>query len=189
MHTEHEQWIMKAGEKDYLKESNGTKANCNTNVMQVLKSRIYISYGHVAVTQDASLRTTQLPCLYVLRLGLFPHRLWKDSASCSRLSLKRLCRLFCASLIRYFLLPSSSWAVSGPWLTSISSASRTFVPLCLPTPALHFVAPVFRLIKRIRNPGLTFKLSQNLTFLFIFWPLFWRGDHWFLMKVTTGQFS
>ena len=75
----------------------------------------------MAVTQDASLRTTQLPCLYVLRLGLFPHRLWKDSASCSRLSLKRLCRLFCASLIRYFLLPFSSWAVSGPWLTSISS--------------------------------------------------------------------
>ena len=111
--------LMKAGEKDYLKESNGTKANCNTNVMQVWKWRIYISY--VAVTQDASLRTTQLPCLYVLRLGLFPHRLWKNSASCSRLSLKRLCRLFCASLIRYFLLPSSSWAVSGPWLTSISS--------------------------------------------------------------------
>ena len=28
------------------------------------------------------------------------------------------------------------------------------LPLCLPTPALHCVAPVFRLIKRIRNPGL-----------------------------------
>ena len=28
---------MKAGEKNYLKESNGTKANCNANVTQVLK--------------------------------------------------------------------------------------------------------------------------------------------------------
>ena len=42
--------------------------------------------------------------------------------------------------------------------------SRSFVPLCLPTPTLHCVVPVFRLIKRIRNPGLTFKLCQNLTF-------------------------
>ena len=41
MHAKHEQWKMKAGEKDYLKESNGTKANCNTNVTQVWKSRIY----------------------------------------------------------------------------------------------------------------------------------------------------
>ena len=51
-----------------------------------------------------------------------------------------------------------------------STASRTFVPLCLPTPTLHCVSPVFRLIKRIRSPGLTFKLCQNLTLLFIFWP-------------------
>ena len=36
---------------------------------------------------------------------------------------------------------------------SESLASRTFVPLCLPTATLHCVAPVFRLIKRIRNPG------------------------------------
>ena len=34
---------MKAGEKNYLKESNGTKANCNANVTQVRKSRIYIN--------------------------------------------------------------------------------------------------------------------------------------------------
>ena len=34
----------------------------------------------------------------------------------------------------------------------------------LPTPALHCVVPAFRLIKRIRNPGLTFKLCQILTF-------------------------
>ena len=61
--------------------------------------------------------------------------------------------------------------------------------LCLPTPALHCVAPVFRLIKRIRNPGLTFKLCHNLIFMFIFWPLLWLGYHWFPMKVTTGQFS
>ena len=27
------------------------------------------------------------------------------------------------------------------------------------------------------NQSLTFKLSQNLTFLSIFWPLFWREDH------------
>ena len=68
-----------------------------------------------------------------------------------------------------------------------SPASRTFVPLCLPTPALHCVAPVFRLIKTIRNPGLTFKLCQNLTFLFIFWSLFWRGDYWVPMKVVTSH--
>ena len=37
---------------------------------------------------------------------------------------------------------------------SESLASRTFVPLCLPTPTLHCVAPVFKkLIERIRNPG------------------------------------
>ena len=54
------------------------------------------------------------------------------------------------------------------------------------THTLHCVAPVFRLIKRIRNSGLTFKLCQNLTFLFIFWPLFWQGDHWVLMKVITS---
>ena len=35
--------LMKAGEKNYLKESNGTKANCNANVTQVWKSRIYIA--------------------------------------------------------------------------------------------------------------------------------------------------
>ena len=33
--------LMKAGEKNYLKESNGTKANSNANVTQVRKSRIY----------------------------------------------------------------------------------------------------------------------------------------------------
>ena len=36
---------MKAGEKNYLKESNGTKANCNANVTQVWKSRIYKLWG------------------------------------------------------------------------------------------------------------------------------------------------
>ena len=36
---------MKAGEKNYLEESNGTKANCNTNVTQVRKSRIYTECG------------------------------------------------------------------------------------------------------------------------------------------------
>ena len=66
-----------------------------------------------------------------------------------------------------------------------SPASRSFVPLCLPTPTPHCVAPVFRLIKRIRNLGLTFKLCQNLTLLFISWPLFWQGDPWVPMKVIT----
>ena len=37
--------LMKAGEKNYLKESNGTKANCNANVTQVWKSRIYNNNG------------------------------------------------------------------------------------------------------------------------------------------------
>ena len=53
-----------------------------------------------------------------------------------------------------------------------SPASRTFVPLYLPTPTLHSIAPVFSLIKRIRHPGVTFKLCQNLTFLSIFWFIF-----------------
>ena len=53
-----------------------------------------------------------------------------------------------------------------------SPASRTFVPLYLPTPTLHSIAPVFSLIKRIRHPGVTFKLCQNLAFLFIFWFIF-----------------
>ena len=39
------------------------------------------------------------------------------------------------------------------------------------------------------NQSLTFKLSQNLTFLSIFWPLFWREDHWVPIKVIKGQFS
>ena len=42
-----------------------------------------------------------------------------------------------------------------------SPASRTFVPLCLPTLALHRVAPVFRLIKGIRNPGLTLNCAKT----------------------------
>ena len=46
-----------------------------------------------------------------------------------------------------------------------SPASRTFVPLCLPTPALHCVAPVFRLIKRIRNPGFNFQTVPWLNIL------------------------
>ena len=83
---------------------------------------------------------------------------------------------------RKFLI-GANFCVGGGWERSQSlpfplprsPASRTFVPLCLPTPALHYVASIFRLIKRIRNPGLTFKLCQNLTFLFIFWPFFWLG--------------
>ena len=82
------------------------------------------------------------------------------------------------------LLSVSCVCVGGGALCSFSP-----LPLCLPTPALHCVAPVFRLIKRIRNPGLTFKLCQNLIFMFIFWPLLWLGYHWFPIKVTTGQFS
>ena len=40
--------LMKAGEKNYLKESNGTKANCNANVTQVWKSRIYNICGKIS---------------------------------------------------------------------------------------------------------------------------------------------
>ena len=46
-----------------------------------------------------------------------------------------------------------------------SPASRDFVPLCLPTLTLHCVAPVFRLIKRIRNPGLKTELNNPVNFL------------------------
>ena len=41
--------LMKAGEKNYLKESNGTKANCNANVTQVRKSRIYIYLDIISI--------------------------------------------------------------------------------------------------------------------------------------------
>ena len=81
---------------------------------------------------------------------------------------------------------------SLPFPLPRSPASRTFVLLCLPTPALHYVASIFRLIKRIRNPGLTFKLCQNLTFLFIFWPFFWRGiigTRWQLLQVSFLKLS
>ena len=81
---------------------------------------------------------------------------------------------------------------SLPFPLPRSPASRTFVPLCLPTPTPHCVAPVFRLIKRIRNPGLTFKLYQNLTFLLIFWPFFWRGiigTRWKLLQVSFLKLS
>ena len=78
---------------------------------------------------------------------------------------------------------------SLPLLVPRSPASRTFVPLCLPTPTLHCVAPAVRLTKRIRNLSLTFKLCQYLTFLFVSWPLFWRGDHRVPMKVITSRFS
>ena len=81
---------------------------------------------------------------------------------------------------------------SLPFPLPHSPASRTFVPLCLPTPALHCVASIFRLIKRIRNLGLTFKLCQNLTFLFIFWPFFWRGiieTRWKLLQVSFLKLS
>ena len=40
---------MKAGGKNYLKESNGTKANCNENVTQVRKSRIYIYLDIISI--------------------------------------------------------------------------------------------------------------------------------------------
>ena len=43
---------MKAGEKNYLKESNGTKANCNANVTQVRKSRIYILEALIPIRAD-----------------------------------------------------------------------------------------------------------------------------------------
>ena len=33
--------LMKAGEKNYLKESNGTKANCNANVTQAIESHAF----------------------------------------------------------------------------------------------------------------------------------------------------
>ena len=46
-----------------------------------------------------------------------------------------------------------------------SPAPRTFVPLCLPTPALHCVAPVFKLIKRIRNPLFNFQTVPKLDIL------------------------
>ena len=71
---------------------------------------------------------------------------------------------------------------------SESPTSRSFVPLCLLTLTLHCVVPVFRLIKRIRNPGLTVKLCQNLTFFNIlvhFLAFALAGGN--PMKVITGH--
>ena len=79
-----------------------------------------------------------------------------------------------------------SFQKGGGGSESSAPVSCSFVPLCLPTLTLHCVASVFSLIKRIKNPGSIFKLGQKLTFLFIFWRLFWRGDHWVPMKVIKG---
>ena len=97
-------------------------------------------------------------------------------------------KVYLAIMLHMILRGSHEIILVGEESGSESSASRSFVPLCLPTPALHCVVPAFRLIKRIRNPGLTFKLCQNLTFFNILvhsWPLLWRGDHWVPMKVIT----
>ena len=50
-------------------------------------------------------------------------------------------------------------------------------------PFVSRIPPVFRLVKRIRNPGLTFKLCQNLTSLFVSWPLF-VGSRLKLLQVS-----
>ena len=68
-----------------------------------------------------------------------------------------------------------------------SPASRCFVPLCLPTPALHGVAPVVRLIKRIRNLGFNFQTVPKLNILVRFLAFVSAGDHWVPMKVITGH--
>ena len=74
-------------------------------------------------------------------------------------------RKVCLAIMLHMILRRSHEIILvGEERGSESPASRSFVPLCLPTPTLHCVVPVFRLIKRIRNPGLTFKLCQNLTF-------------------------
>ena len=36
-----------------------------------------------------------------------------------------------------------------------------------------------------QKPGFNFQTVQNLTLLFICWPLFWQGDPWVPMKVIT----
>ena len=56
---------------------------------------------------------------------------------------------------------------SLPFPLPRSPASRTFVSLCLPTPALHYVAPVFRLI----NPG-----------------FLWGGGGWMGQGVRVSRF-
>ena len=100
-------------------------------------------------------------------------------------------RKVCLAIMLHMILRGSHEIILvGEESGSESSASRSFVPLCLPTPALHCIVPVFRLIKRIRNPGLTFKLCQNLTFFNIlvhFLAFVLAGDHWVPMKVITGQ--
>ena len=52
---------MKAGEKNYLKESNGTKANCNANVTQVLK----VTHLHKSwVLEDKPIRKAYQSIMY-----------------------------------------------------------------------------------------------------------------------------
>ena len=46
---------------------------------------------------------------------------------------------------------------------------------CVPLPPDYH--PWLCCSRLLVNQSLTFKLSQNLTFLFIFWSLFWREDH------------
>ena len=100
---------------------------------------------------------------------------WKPvfSKSWSRIRLQSsisICSI-CKFLTARWYVVLCTLGQSLPLPLQRSPASRTFMPFYLPTLILHCVAPVVRLIKKIKNPGLIFKLCQNLTFLFIFWPL------------------
>ena len=65
-----------------------------------------------------------------------------------------------------------------------SPTSYTFVPLCLPTPTLHCVAPVFKLIKK---PGFNFQTVPKLNIFVHFLAFVSAWDYWVPVKVITGH--
>ena len=70
--------------------------------------------------------------------------------------------------------------VNNLWLGSLPpvpypSAFRAFVPLSLPTPALHWITPVFRFRKRNRNVGFWRAVAKRI----IFYHFLFRGRKYF----------
>lgn len=70
-----------------------------------------------------------------------------------------------------------------------SLAFRTSASLCLPSSALYFLAPVFKVIERIWTQ-LVLKLCQNLSSVYILLPcIIWRVIYSrYIISIITGQF-
>ena len=141
--------------------------------MGLLKSRRIIAfklcfYFHKRVLKGCS--------LFVRDDWMF----WKPVFSKSWLRIRFQCSIsICFKFLtdRWYVVTKDNLVEEGGTGGSESPASRTMFSH-LP----YFYAPLspdshpslccsLLQVKRIKNPGLIFKLCQNITFLFIFWPL------------------